>query len=302
MHHEIQHEPQHEAHYEMEELIPIVAYLTEKYTSGESTSITYERASQFMEAVIYCIREYEEYEHSANDNDEKYDRENSLEETENISAFDAYRTGYDRVVLKAKKAQKQYNQMVMLFRDYGNENYSDTVLKGIPAFFKLYDPRFAPQENIITMDYPILYRMRNVSGIDAIEKYIACIDLEQQFMGAFPEGYVRRVLTGYQENYRKQFYNLCSIFLRHILGNILIGKKLGKDPDKADYDILKGIVDGQTRDQLKTVLDAAIIQMVSEKWHGSQAMAKYLSLDIDDFVTELMLGAENNTLEKIVVL
>ena len=45
--------------YEMEELVPIVAKLAEGFTSKESTSITYERAQQFMEAVLYCIHEGE---------------------------------------------------------------------------------------------------------------------------------------------------------------------------------------------------------------------------------------------------
>ena len=34
--------------YEMEELVPIVGKLAEKYTSHESTSITYEKAEQLM--------------------------------------------------------------------------------------------------------------------------------------------------------------------------------------------------------------------------------------------------------------
>lgn len=43
--------------YEMEELVPIVGKLAEKYTSHESTSITYEKAEQLMGAVLYCIHE-----------------------------------------------------------------------------------------------------------------------------------------------------------------------------------------------------------------------------------------------------
>ena len=39
--------------YEMEELLPIVATLAEKYTGGESSSISYEKAGQLMEAVMY---------------------------------------------------------------------------------------------------------------------------------------------------------------------------------------------------------------------------------------------------------
>jgi hypothetical protein len=46
--------------YEISELIPIVAELTDLYTSKESTSITYEKANQLMEAVLFCIQENED--------------------------------------------------------------------------------------------------------------------------------------------------------------------------------------------------------------------------------------------------
>ena len=42
--------------YTMEELLPVVGKLTEKYTSLSSTSVTYETAQQLMGAVLYCLR------------------------------------------------------------------------------------------------------------------------------------------------------------------------------------------------------------------------------------------------------
>ena len=44
--------------YEMEDLVPIVAELALKCTGFEHTSITYERAQEFMLAVLHCLREY----------------------------------------------------------------------------------------------------------------------------------------------------------------------------------------------------------------------------------------------------
>ena len=38
--------------YEMEELVPIVGKLAEKYTAFESTSVSYEKAEQLMGAVL----------------------------------------------------------------------------------------------------------------------------------------------------------------------------------------------------------------------------------------------------------
>ena len=68
--------------YKMEELAQIVAGLAEKYTAKESTSITYERAEQFMGAVLYCIREVWQQ------------KENSIISREGMSALQAYETGF----------------------------------------------------------------------------------------------------------------------------------------------------------------------------------------------------------------
>ena len=52
--------------YTMEELLPVVGKLTEKYTGFSSTSVTYETARQLMEAVLYCIGEKSEEQEQLN--------------------------------------------------------------------------------------------------------------------------------------------------------------------------------------------------------------------------------------------
>lgn len=108
--------------YSMEELIPIVEKLTEQFTSNESSSVTYERARQFMEAVIYCI---------AHCNNEM---ENRLIASE-LSAEMAYRIGCEAVMSKVKRTQEKYNQLLKFFDDYGNRNYRDTVERALSGFF-----------------------------------------------------------------------------------------------------------------------------------------------------------------------
>ncbi len=76
--------------YEMEELVPIVGKLAEEYTAYESTSITYEKAEQLMEAVLYCIHELKEISC------------NSLILNEKMPAQRAYEIGAAYVKKKAK--------------------------------------------------------------------------------------------------------------------------------------------------------------------------------------------------------
>lgn len=41
--------------YDMNELLPVVARLTKRYTGIESSSVSYEKANQLMGAVIYSF-------------------------------------------------------------------------------------------------------------------------------------------------------------------------------------------------------------------------------------------------------
>ena len=43
--------------YQIEQLLPLAAELADRYTSKESSSVTYETAGALMEAVLYCMKE-----------------------------------------------------------------------------------------------------------------------------------------------------------------------------------------------------------------------------------------------------
>ena len=185
--------------YDPEELIPIVAELTDLYTKGESTSVTYEAAQHLMEAVLYCIHEAESM------------NVNGLVPCQQADLRSLYEAGFQEVVDKVERAKEKYKVLISSFSSYGNRNLNDTVLKAIPGFFKLYSPRFSPQETIITMDYPTVVPVEGKTGIDAIEEYIDKIQAEQRFLAKFPPGYVEEVLRAYTSDYKDQFFNLSEI-------------------------------------------------------------------------------------------
>lgn len=203
---------------------------------------------------------------------------------------------------KTKQTQEQYNRMIGEFFGYGNENYEDTVRRAIPGFFRLYNPRFAPQETIITMDYPVLMPLNRCSGIDAIEVYLACVCLEQKFMGVFPREYVIEILKSYQADYQSQFYNLCRILLRHILGKMMIAKYTNSEEDTEAYTVLQGLIGRYSKEEWKERLKEMIHQMIVQKWDGNRELEAYLKLDVDDFVSEFLLAAGHHNLDKLIVL
>lgn len=271
-----------ESDFTMEELLPIVAELAEKYTRGESSSVSYERARELMEAVLYCINE------TGTEGSEHLMRSG-------MSAGEAYEAGCRLVAEKVKMTTELYKGFICEFRYFGNENYRDTVTKAIPGFLEHYDVRFAPQETIITMDYPVLRPLAECSGIDAVYEYVKAISLEQKFLQKFPEEYVCNVLQRHHAGYRRQFFNLCGIFLRHVLGRMLTGGNLS-------YEKLEQTFSGCERDEAEQLLKSLLHGMVEEAYGADSQLEGYLQYELKDFTHDLMSGIRYGYLEKCVVL
>lgn len=254
--------------YGMGELLPIVAGLADKFTSKESTSVTYERAHSLMEAVLYCIRQLFY-------GDGEYD----VIPEPAIDAKKAYEAGYEIVIHKVRLAQERFNCLIEIFDSYGNENYRDTVEKALPGFFLYYNPMFAPMDNIITMDYPVLGGRTDLEGIHAIETYIDAIWWEQVFLNGLPKSYIIETLTAFHKGYKKQFFNICNPVLRRILLRMLT----------EEYSVVRIKKKSELKQKLRKLLEI----LIREKYGGNEELFHYLSKDLDDFVFDLFFSIDN---------
>ncbi len=279
--------------YTMEELLPVLGWLVEKYTSKESTSVTYERAELLMGAVTYCI------DHCTCGKDGSIVASG---EEHKLSAMEAYRSGYQYILEQTKAAQDRYSKMIGSFCSYGNENYRDVVEKALPGFFLYYDPRFAPREHIITMDYPVPGMRVGACGIDAIAPYVDAICLEQEFMGSLPEDYICRVLRGFHRDYGEQIFNICFVVLRSLLCCGLLGKGPEADAVPQDYERLGRLVLNMERESLLTVLKQVLVRLIERQYDGDRTLREYLARDLPDFAAELENAAEHGVLPRVAVL
>lgn len=189
--------------YSMEDLLPVVGKLAEEYTAKESSSVTYERARQLMDAVIYCIAHLENGNHV-------------IVSAKMPTAAEAYQLGFHAVMEKVKVTLEKYNTLMIHFDSYNNRNYDDTVKKALPGFFMYYDAKFAPMENIITMDYPVFGLDMNLEGIDMISQYIDAIWEEQCYLKQFPREQILRILRLFHPHYQKEYFNIREIVELHI--------------------------------------------------------------------------------------
>ena len=236
--------------YEMEELIPLVKELCDRYTGKESTSVTYEAAQRLMEAVLYCIHE-------------------TTGSAEAAGVSDGSRS-----------ARMAY--------EYGYRAYEETFRQGIPAFFLWYDVRLKPQDHIITMDYPVMKNLEGLCGIDAIWEYLRCMEAEQKFLARFPEDYIRQVNVARCADYEEYYINPCRVMLRHVLCCMLADIPADKIRfGEEDYMRLKEEVQNQDRGGLKRRLTRLLYVLVKQKYCEDEKLFGYLEYDMADLAFEL---------------
>lgn len=281
------------AGWNMEDLIPLVAKLADKYTSMDSSSIPYETAQMLMEAVIYCIREWEE-------------EDGNLPAMGNsgvgIDWEPAYRVGYERVLEKVRCAKAVYEDLIAGFDDYGCRNYRDTILNGMPGFFVKYDPKFCPQDHILTLDYPAMSVPAGRCGVDLILEYLRGIRVEAAFLQHFPRQHVINVLRGILPEYQSLYLdNICVPVLMRAVGCVVAGKSvLGLKLETGDYRMIEEQFRGDDRSKvsrkLRRVLGILAAALPEEESGGA---LQYFEGVAGDYAVRVVNAVDGGTLEMV---
>jgi hypothetical protein len=274
--------------YQMEELLPIVAKLADKYTSKESSSVPYDTARMLMEAVLYTINEC--YEDTENRN---------LLEGEKLQSDQAYEKGMERILEKTHTAKEVYHKLIEDFEDYGCKNYKDTIVKGIPAFFVRYDAKFCPQNHLLTLDYPTLHMNYEKNGIDLIYEYLSAIEIEKRFLDLFDRNAVIQLIKRIQPEYQTLYLdNICHPVLLNAMGCMIVDKPLRNlEISQQDCNYVSSYFEGDNMETMERKI-ANMIGLMTERLEDTK-LQSYLMKEKKEYAVRLWNGMQNASLEQI---
>lgn len=207
--------------YEMKDYIPMVSSLARQYTSKESSSISEEKAKQFMEAVLFTMELAQKEQGKSEEKDEL--------SQQNLTAKETYLLGGKILVQRFQVLQKKYDLCMKHFDSYGVLCLEEVMKKGFPAFFQYYDLTYEPQNELLTLDYPVLYDVHKKHGICAIEEYLDAIQIEQKFLQLFDRQQMITILEQIDASYEELFINITEhiydFFLEYRLHTLLEDEK-----------------------------------------------------------------------------
>lgn len=248
--------------YEIEEVLPVVAKLAERYTSKECSSISCQAAEQLLGAAVYCINELDG---GASD---------SMLQGQKAKCMQSYEAGYQIVLEKVGRAKNVYHNIIEEFDDYGCKNYRETILSGIPAFFTWYDPRFNPQNHILMLDYPVPGMERQKKGVDLILYYLEEIEYEQKFLHCFHRHGIMNLLESICPDYEDLYLdNVCQAVLLRALACMVTESplselKLEGEGQNETVDYFAGMSREAAERQVSLLLDLVEKTAMKEDFKG----------------------------------
>ncbi len=276
--------------YEIEELLPIVSELAQRYSGYENTSITYEKAQTLMRAVVYCLEEYR-------------NAQTASLVSKSISITEQYDIGLKLVFEKAQNIRKLFNELSFYFEDYGVKCLRDTVQKGIPEFLKWYDVKFSPQDTILTLDYPLLVDYNSLSGADKIYQYLCGIQIEQRFLKMFDKNYVVSVLKKYTPQYEYMVENVCNILLANTIGHVVINKSFHEIGfQNEEYLQLAEIFRTKSASDIKRMIKHTMKEIVERFFDNDTDMIEYLYHDAGNIAVSIETASRNQQLNKLFII
>lgn len=279
-----------------EELLKIVAKRIKKFTSNESTSVTYQTARQLMLSVIYCIKD-EPVSLTKNTNmNQKYE----LIDLDQIKLEEAFYTGLKNKKEKIQKAKKLYGTILCAFDAYNVECYHETIMKGMKCFFERYDVEFDATNHILTLDYPLLFAATNLEGIDLIYEYLLRTYLEQKFLSGFERNEILALLRAYHNGYKDLIINVAGIVLTNSLACVMVNHIFSTlSISNEERSKVKIICESKTVQEIEELLSTSLSILMEQNYKEDGSLRDYLSTKIHDIAYEIKFAISNNCLEKL---
>ncbi len=196
------------------ECLNLLAYKTERFNGGDSSSIRVEKAQEIMDSIFYTIglwlKTYPSPDHAVTALKKK-------------SVKEIYQSGRKHIDTMLVMTKVLHKKLVTKLIDTPNVFYKATLTDGIYGFFKLYCPDYAAQEIHITADYPLYNPIPKLKGIEFINAYVKGAFCENLFCDFFPADDINHLLRGYEKNYQELLFNLYEQVLTAALGCMVAG-------------------------------------------------------------------------------
>lgn len=272
------------------ELLIILAEQTDKWSQGKSSSIPTEKAQELLTSAAFVIGvQLKTYQAP----------ESAVEALKTEPLKSLFEKGLKLVERKIAISRHRQKRITAHLLNTPNVYYRSTIVDGINGFFKLYRPQFTAQEIHITADYPTYLGRPNFDGIEFIERYLRCIEAENEFCMHFAPRDIHHLLCGLTQDYRSVPMNLFEPVFLSALGLTILHRNPERlDLSQDDIVSLYHSFSEKSNQEIQSILENAFCDL-DRKMELPEISKRYIHLCIPKLAETIQKSVALKTMDKV---
>lgn len=275
------------------ECLNLLAYKTERYNAGDSSSIRIEKAQDIMTSNLFTISLWLKTYPNPDD---------AVTALQNEPINEIYQKGRKRIDTMLTVAKSIHAKMLGQLVDTKNVFYSSTIEGGIKGFFKLYYPDFTAHEIHITADYPTFNPMPKLAGIEFIQMYLNSLYYENLFCRNFATDAIHHLLCGYIEDYQEHLFNIYELILLAALGCTIAGANVYHlDISEGGTAYLYRLLADIPQSEIFSLIQNAANEL-TRLLNCPRGLIQYIHNSLPMIISRIETAAQEQTLDRIFVL
>lgn len=273
--------------------LEFLAYKTERYNCGDSSSIRVEMAENIMKSNLYTTGVWlKSFSHT----------DDAVEALKKTKISDLYNFGRKNIATKINAAKHIFMLTLKNKIDTYNHTYNSTVVDGIKGFFKIYNPDYEAHEIHITVDYPLCNPIRNLAGIEFIEKYLESIYYENMFCNYFLADDIHHLLCGYEDEYCDLIFNIFEqVFTTAIGCELVHGDVTSLNITKAQLEHLHSVLLNKSDEEIHSLILNARKNLYCDLNLTSIPLQKYIEKCLPGIISTVCHSIKENMLNKVFI-
>jgi len=271
--------------------IKFLAYKSERYNSGDSSSIRIETAESIMKSNLYTIGLYLK---------SMPDADCAVSELKTAIIQEMYQKGRKLINTKLNTTKHMYklaerNKLITLNYTY-NATLNDN---GIGTFFKSYNPDYEAHESPASIDYQLCIPVTDLAGIEFIQKYLENLFLENEFCKNFAAEDIHHLLCGYDAGYSDLLINIFELLYTSAIGCLLANRSAVKlDISVGEIKHLHNELSKDDDYSLALKIRKASEKLLEDLSVSSLSLRRYIEKCLPKITSNIIYGVRSSNLSK----
>lgn len=277
-------------------IMQLLQELIQKYTQGESTSVTTETAEDILTSLMYAADAYL----SGIGESEK-----AIMDLKTMDFRQIYELGVKKVSQCFEETKLLYKEVSAHKLEVPVDAYNMTIDESLPVFLRKYGIIFDAHNTMASIDYPLANDDSRLQGVFYMKQYLMKLKLETEFCAMFDQQDLNDLLVHYGRecrfNYRIELFNIYELVLNNAIFSVLSGGEACRIRiSEIQYKRLEQHFKKLAEPQIRSVILDAIRRLQQDLPIHSQ-LKEYMDGCTEDLVQRIANAAKHNSLQTVII-